>query len=85
MNTYVVAFVAEPSDDELEKDPDAGLATCDVSLDSHMPVENVAAGEYDAHEWLANRARRIAALARTWEATHITLPNGDIITARDGL
>ena len=85
LNTYIVTFVAEPSDDELEKDPKAGLATCDVSLDSHMEVEDVAAGDYDAHEWLTRRARRIAVLARSWEAVHITLPNGDVVATPAGL
>lgn len=85
INTYIVTFVAEPHDDELEKDPEAGLATVNVTVESHMPVDLVAAGEYDAHELIIRRARRTANLARQWEATHITLSDGNIITARDDL
>lgn len=85
MNTYVVTFVAEPSDDELERDPAAELASLNVTVESVAPVEEVAAGEYDAHELVANQARRQAALARSWEAVYITLPDGELVTTPAGL
>lgn len=85
MNTYVVTFVAEPSDDELERNPEAGLASVNVTVESVAPVEEVAAGEYDLHELVANQARRVAALARSWEAVYITLPDGELVPTPAGL
>jgi hypothetical protein len=79
VNTYIVTFVAEPDDTELE------LATQHVTVESDAPVEEVAAGEYDVHELVVGQARGQAALDGSWEAVYITMPDGELATTPAGL
>lgn len=77
MNTYTVTFVRELDEDTLDTDT--------VNVDSDVDADDLAAGDWDAHELLTGEARRQGLLDDEWEAVHVTLPNGEVVTVPAGL
>lgn len=82
MNTYVVTFYRESSDDA------ENVQVNDVWIESAVEADDLAAGEYDAHELVIAQARRESAhveLDDAWQSSHVTLPDGEVAAVPPGL
>lgn len=79
MNTYVVTFY-----DESDADPE-DVEVRDVTITSAVDPDDLAAGEWDAHEQLVREARAQENLTSEWETSHVTLPDGEVAQVPAGL
>lgn len=81
MSTYTVTFYRETGDQEED------FEIRDVTVDSDVQADDLAAGDWDAHELVTVAARGKWSLGREddWEASHVTLPDGETAMVPAGL
>lgn len=78
--TYTVTFYSEPVDDAED------VEIRDVVITSDVSVDDLGAGDYDAHEAVVMSARANASLDEsTWDASHVTFPDGEVAQVPAGL
>lgn len=79
-NTYTVTFYRETGDQAEDVD------IREVTITSPVEVDDLAAGDWDAHETVTMNARAEASLDEsTWDASHVTLPDGEAAQVPAGL
>lgn len=81
MNAYAITFYRETGDQA----EDVDIRT--VTVESAVDPEDLAAGDWDAHQHLTLVARNQGLLATFdgWHASHVTLPDGDVSEVPAGL
>lgn len=79
MNTYTVTF-----HDENDGDP-TDVEVYAVTVLSAVEPEDLAAGDWDAHELLVQRARTQENLSYAWEPALVRLPDGEVVEVPAGM
>lgn len=79
MNTYTVTFYHETGDQAED------VEIRDVTVTSGVEVDDLAAGDWDAHWNVTTKARDDAGLGEDWDSSHVTLPNGEVAQVPAGL
>lgn len=80
-DTYAVTFYRETGDQAED------VEIRDVTITSPVEVDDLAAGDWDAHELITCAARLKWSLDKEdgWEASHVTLPDGEVAQVPAGL
>jgi hypothetical protein len=81
MNTFTVTFYRETGDQAEDVDIRA------ITVESPVEADDLATGDYDAHELVVARARTQGSLDRLmgWESSHVTLTDGSVWEVPAGL
>lgn len=85
MNTYTVTFYSEPDVDPEEVDLDEVNATEVRVTSDAIDADNLAAGDWDEHEYLVAAAAKQGCLGDEWNAAHVRLPDGEVVSVPAGL
>lgn len=80
MNAYTVTFY------HLTGDQAEDVEIREVTVESAVEVDDLAVGDWDAHELVTRAARAQASLDQDdWDASHVTLPDGENAMVPAGL